>query len=89
MGMIIVNPTEPMDNTFALGAEDNKIYYSDGNYYHRVNEYEYDVENAISAVDADRILTDDEIKNISYKLVDYDFKTFPPVDDNFYYGTAG
>lgn len=89
MGMIIVNPTEPMDNTFALGAEDNKIYYSDGNYYHRVNEYEYDVENAISAVDADRILTDDEIKNISYKLVDYPFEAFPPIDDNFYYGTAG
>lgn len=91
MGMIIIAPEEPMSEEFAKGAEDNKIYYSNGEYYHRVNRYEYDTKNAISAIDGDRTLTGDEIKEISYKTLgdkSY-FNSFPPEDDEFYYGTPG
>ncbi len=99
MGMIVLAPAEPMSKEFAETAENNKIYYSNGEYYHRVNDYAYDEEKAISAVDADRVLTPEEITEISYKTLedkfkDTDnpfkgFKKFPPVDDNFYYGTPG
>lgn len=89
MGMIVLAPTEPMSKEFAATAEDNKIYYSNGEYYHRVNDYIYDEENAISAVNEDRVLTPEEITEISYYSLDYDFKSFPPEDDDFYYGTPG
>lgn len=91
MGMIILAPKEPMNQEFAAKAEDNKIYYSDGEYYHRVNDYVYNTENAISAINEDRILTPEEITEISYYELNYNFNTFPPSpqDDNFYYGTPG
>lgn len=139
MGMIVLAPSEPMSNEFAATAEDNKIYYSNEEYYHRVNDYVYDTNNAISAepksvgflteeefdptihykfnentkeyervpvyingieyFTCDRVLTPEEITEISYKTLedkfkDTDnpfkgFKEFPPVDDNFYYGTPG
>lgn len=89
MGMIVLAPAEPMSKEFAATAEDNKIYYSNGEYYHRVNDYVYDEENAIAAVNEDRVLTPEEITEISYYPLDYEFKYFPPEDDNFYYGTPG
>lgn len=101
MGMIVLAPSESISENnkdFAKTAEINKIYYSDGEYYHRVNDYEYDETQAISAIDGDITLSNDQIKEISYKTLTEKFKDtnpfegfkqFPPVDDKFYYGTPG
>lgn len=48
MGMIVLAPAGDLEDIAKI-AEDNKIYYSNGEYYYRVNDYVYDEQKAISA----------------------------------------
>ena len=88
MGMIIIDAPNLMDEDFAKNADDNKIYYYDNNYYRRVNKYKYDEDHLIGSDIEDYQLGENELDEISYKEVP-PFNQFPPVNENFYYGTAG
>lgn len=82
MGMIIKVP-EGLNGDieeYASSADRNTIYYYQGKYYRQGIKYEYDEDNIIT----NRILTEDELKNLVYKPVEGSFTNFP---QGLYYGT--
>lgn len=82
MGMIIVKP-EGLNGDieeYASSADKDTIYYYQGKYYRQGTKYEYDENNIIT----NRVLTEDDLKNLVYKPVENEFSVFP---QGLYYGT--